>query len=189
MYFMSQWGRRIPVSAGGDDRVFCNRSLDRRACRRPDNRLLVAAGGPIDSPPGHSGHFVVDQPGFFRRAGVLADLWRCAVRLGADRRQRDLDRIHLGHHRDEAALRLATSARRQSGHRQSSPSTGIGRRAVSAWHQQASDRPQPKAVPQREHDRRRAGVVSCGCEPNGFVTNSTLNSGASFISGSSPDVL
>jgi hypothetical protein len=45
--------------------------------------------------------------------------------------------------------------RRHSRHRQSSPLTGIGRRAVSASHQHSPDRLQVNSTPQPEQARRR----------------------------------
>ena len=45
--------------------------------------------------------------------------------------------------------------RKQSRHRQSLPSTGIGRRAVSSAHQHGPDRLQVNSVPQPEQARRR----------------------------------
>jgi hypothetical protein len=45
--------------------------------------------------------------------------------------------------------------RRQSRHRQSPPSTGIGSRAVSSLHQQGPERLQENSVPQPEQARRR----------------------------------
>jgi len=57
-------------------------------------------------------------------------------------------------------LVLAIAAlRKQSRHRQSSPSTGIGNRAVSVAHQQAPPGLQENSVPQREQARRRGGSV------------------------------
>jgi hypothetical protein len=54
--------------------------------------------------------------------------------------------------------------RRQSRHRQSPPSAGIGSFAVSSAHQQVPDRLQLNSVPQPEQASRRGG----GCA-NGFV--------------------
>jgi hypothetical protein len=51
---------------------------------------------------------------------------------------------------DELAILL-----RQSRHRQSPPSTGIGSRAVSASHQHCPDRLHENSVPQPEQARRR----------------------------------
>jgi hypothetical protein len=45
--------------------------------------------------------------------------------------------------------------RKHSRHRQSSPSTGIGKRAVSSLHQQSPSGSQENPVPQREQARRR----------------------------------
>src|SRR5205814_335180 len=57
----------------------------------------------------------------------------------------------------DAATRAAyaTFFRRQSGHRQSPPSDGIGRRKSSAAHQQGPDGLQVNSVPQPEQARRR----------------------------------
>src|ERR1700722_8511120 len=68
---------------------------------------------------------------------------------------------------DGTALPAASAAalRRQSRHRQSSPSTGIGRRAVPPAHQHAPGMPQMNAVPHREQASRRAAGFS-----NQFVT-------------------
>jgi hypothetical protein len=49
--------------------------------------------------------------------------------------------------------------RKQSRHRQSSPSIGIGKRAVSAAHQQSPPGLQANSVPQREQVRRRGESV------------------------------
>jgi hypothetical protein len=56
--------------------------------------------------------------------------------------------------------------RRQSRHRQSSPSTGIGRRLVSSAHQHGPARLQVNSVPQREQARRREAGFA-----NRFVMN------------------
>ena len=58
--------------------------------------------------------------------------------------------------------------RKQSRHRQSSPSTGIGSRAVSSAHQHGPDRSQVNSVPQPEQARRREAGFS-----NRFVMNRT----------------
>jgi len=50
--------------------------------------------------------------------------------------------------------------RRQSGHRQSFPSDGIGRRNFSSAHQHDPERPQENSVPQRAQARRREGRLS-----------------------------
>jgi hypothetical protein len=57
---------------------------------------------------------------------------------------------------------LAPSAilRKQSRHRQSPPSAGIGSFAVSSAHQQAPERSQENSVPQAEQARRRGAEVS-----------------------------
>ena len=53
-------------------------------------------------------------------------------------------------------LRRARAAfRKQSGHRQSLPSTGIGRRKASSLHQHGPDRLQLNSVPQPAQARRR----------------------------------
>jgi len=54
----------------------------------------------------------------------------------------------------------AAALRRQSRHRQSSPSTGIGRRAVSSAHQHCPAISQVNAVPHREQARRRGAGFS-----------------------------
>jgi hypothetical protein len=56
--------------------------------------------------------------------------------------------------------------RKQSGHTQSPPSIGIGRRNASSVHQQGPDGLQVNSVPQPEQARRRDGRV-----PNRFVMN------------------
>jgi len=60
----------------------------------------------------------------------------------------------------------AAAFRRQSRHRQSSPSSGIGSRAVSCAHQHGPARLQVNSVPQREQARRREAGIS-----NRFVIN------------------
>jgi hypothetical protein len=50
--------------------------------------------------------------------------------------------------------------RRQSRHRQSLSSAGIGSRAVSSAHQHGPDRLQVNSVPQPEQARRRDGGLS-----------------------------
>jgi hypothetical protein len=57
---------------------------------------------------------------------------------------------------------------KHSGHRQSSPVTGIGRRAVSASHQHSPDRLHENSTPQRGQARRRE--VGGGLS-NRFVMN------------------
>jgi hypothetical protein len=61
----------------------------------------------------------------------------------------------------QIALFIESSAvlRKHSRHRQSSPSTGIGSRAVSVAHQQSPPGLQANSVPQREQARRRAESV------------------------------
>ena len=58
--------------------------------------------------------------------------------------------------------------RKQSRHRQSSPWTGIGRRAVSSAHQHGPARLQVNSVPHREQARRRGAGFS-----DRFVINRT----------------
>jgi hypothetical protein len=58
--------------------------------------------------------------------------------------------------------------RKQSRHRQSLPSAGIGSRAVSSAHQHGPDRLQVNSVPQAEQTRRRDGGLS-----ERFVMNRT----------------
>jgi hypothetical protein len=53
----------------------------------------------------------------------------------------------------------SAALRKQSRHRQSSPSTGIGNRAVSMAHQQSPPGLQENSVPQREQARRRGESV------------------------------
>ena len=53
----------------------------------------------------------------------------------------------------------SAALRKQSRHRQSSPSTGIGNRAVSVAHQHAPPGLQANSVPQREHAMRRGESV------------------------------
>jgi hypothetical protein len=57
-----------------------------------------------------------------------------------------------------AAALAACSAilRKHSRHRQSSPSTGIGRRMISSLHQQSPSGLHENSVPQREQARRRS---------------------------------
>jgi hypothetical protein len=50
--------------------------------------------------------------------------------------------------------------RKQSGHRQSRPSDGIGRRKDSSEHQQGPERLQENSVPQLVQARRRAAGIS-----------------------------
>jgi hypothetical protein len=54
----------------------------------------------------------------------------------------------------------SASFRKQSRHRQSLPSAGIGSRAVSSAHQQGPARLQVNSVPQPEQARRRDGGFS-----------------------------
>jgi hypothetical protein len=53
------------------------------------------------------------------------------------------------------AATIAASFRKQSRHTQSSPSTGIGRRALSSAHQHGPDGLQVNSVPHREQAKRR----------------------------------
>jgi hypothetical protein len=72
-------------------------------------------------------------------------------------------------HHDEVRLPApAAIFRKQSRHRQSPPSSGIGRRAVSSAHQHGPARPQVNSVPQPEQARRREAGFS-----NRFVINRT----------------
>ena len=72
---------------------------------------------------------------------------------------------------DAFAPACAAALRRQSRHRQSSPSTGIGRRAISSAHQHGPAGLQANSVPHREQARRREGWIS-----NRFVMNRTETS-------------
>ena len=60
----------------------------------------------------------------------------------------------------------AAALRRQSGHRQSLPSSGIGMRKSSSAHQHGPERLHVNSVPQPAQARRREGEVS-----NRFVMN------------------
>jgi hypothetical protein len=60
--------------------------------------------------------------------------------------------------------------RKQSRHRQSPPSTGIGKRNDSSAHQQGPDRLQVNSVPQPEQARRREAGMGVS---NRFVMNRT----------------
>jgi hypothetical protein len=55
----------------------------------------------------------------------------------------------------ELPAAICTISRRQSRHRQSPPSTGIGSRAVSSAHQHGPAGRQVNSVPQAEQARRR----------------------------------
>jgi hypothetical protein len=59
-----------------------------------------------------------------------------------------------------AKFAFVAALRRQSRHRQSSPSTGIGRRLVSSAHQHGPARLQMNSVPHREQARRREAGFS-----------------------------
>ena len=59
-----------------------------------------------------------------------------------------------------AALAACAALRRQSGHRQSLPSDGIGKRKSSSVHQHGPDRLQVNSVPQPAQARRREGGFS-----------------------------
>ena len=67
----------------------------------------------------------------------------------------------------------SAALRRQSRHRQSPPSTGIGRMAVSSAHQQGPATLQMNAVPHREQARRRGGAFSMWALSNRFVMKPT----------------
>jgi catechol 2,3-dioxygenase-like lactoylglutathione lyase family enzyme len=58
-------------------------------------------------------------------------------------------------HPEDAVTVPAATFRKQSWHRQSPPSTGIGRRAVSSSHQHGPDRLHENSVPQPAQARRR----------------------------------
>jgi hypothetical protein len=58
------------------------------------------------------------------------------------------------------ARTFSAAARRQAWQRQSSPSTGMGRRTVSSQHQQAPPGRHSKRVPQRAQAMSRITVVS-----------------------------
>jgi hypothetical protein len=57
------------------------------------------------------------------------------------------------------ADRISATLRTQSRHRQSSPSTGMGNRAVSVAHRQSPPGLQENSAPQREQARRREESV------------------------------
>jgi len=59
--------------------------------------------------------------------------------------------------------------RKQSGHTQSSPSTGIGIRTASSMHQQAPPGLHAKSAPHREQARRRKAGISFAGISVGFV--------------------
>jgi hypothetical protein len=65
-------------------------------------------------------------------------------------------------------ISAATIFRKQSRHRQSPPSSGIGSRATSSAHQHGPARPQVNSVPHPEQARRRDGGF-----PDRFVMNRT----------------
>jgi hypothetical protein len=65
-----------------------------------------------------------------------------------------------------SAERAFAIFRKHSRHRQSSPSTGIGSRAVSSAHQHVPDKSHANSVPQPEQARRRESGFS-----NRFVIN------------------
>jgi len=69
-------------------------------------------------------------------------------------------------HEASLASALATIFRKQSRHRQSPPSSGIGNRATSSAHQHAPARLQVNSVPQPEQASRRDG---------GFSNRSVIN--------------
>jgi hypothetical protein len=80
---------------------------------------------------------------------------------------------------DARLLEISAAAifRKQSRHRQSPPSSGIGSRAASSAHQHVSARPQMNSVPQPEQASRRDGGF-----PNRFV----INRAESWSNSSSP---
>jgi hypothetical protein len=63
-------------------------------------------------------------------------------------------------HHDGETLIFPVIFRKQSRHRQSPPSTGIGRRAVSSAHQHVPDKSQLNSTPQPEQLRRRGSGIS-----------------------------
>jgi len=63
-------------------------------------------------------------------------------------------------HRYSTARTSATIFRKQSRHRQSPPSSGIGNRATSSAHQHGPARLQVNSVPQPEQASRRDGGFS-----------------------------
>ena len=97
--------------------------------------------------------------------GVAMRMQRCdqAVEidpLGIEQRavhvEQDGADVPLAGHVDAAAVAARAAAfRKQSGHRQSLPSTGIGRRKASSLHQHGPDRLQLNSVPQPAQARRR----------------------------------
>jgi hypothetical protein len=63
---------------------------------------------------------------------------------------RDMNRHFSAiHSRSRMSVYASAALRRQSRHRQSSPTQGFVSRAVSSAHQHWSDRPQANSVPQR----------------------------------------
>jgi hypothetical protein len=62
--------------------------------------------------------------------------------------------------RAQSGLRTIAIPRKQSRHRQSPPSVGIGSFAFSSAHQQLPERSQENSVPQAEQARRRGAGVS-----------------------------
>jgi hypothetical protein len=75
----------------------------------------------------------------------------------------------FAHQNDDVISRAATAAfRRQSRHRQSPPSSGIGSRAASSAHQHGPARLQVNSVPHCAQARRREAGFS-----NRFVMNRT----------------
>jgi hypothetical protein len=61
---------------------------------------------------------------------------------------------------DRVGGAVAASLRRQFGHRQSAPSTGIGSRTVSSAHQHGPAGLQPNAAPQAEQSTWREEMIS-----------------------------
>jgi len=74
-------------------------------------------------------------------------------------------------------ISAATIFRKQSRHRQSPPSSGIGSRATSSAHQHDPARPQVNSVPQPEQAKRRDG---------GFSNRFVINRAESWSNSSSP---
>jgi hypothetical protein len=82
------------------------------------------------------------------------------------KRQNRRARVALDQGTTGTAEACAAAFRKQSRHRQSSPSSGIGSRAVSSAHQHGPARLQVNSVPHREQARRREAGIS-----NRFVIN------------------
>jgi hypothetical protein len=73
-------------------------------------------------------------------------------------------------HQEAVVSVLSAALRRQSRHRQSPPSDGIGRRTVSSAHQHGPDRLQENSVPQPAQARRREDGAGFSSK---FVMNRT----------------